>query len=558
MLTDMEVRDRLTALLNLPHEMECLEFKEARNSFSSEELGKYFSALSNEANIRGEASAWLVFGVMDKPRTICGSHYRLDPVSLNSLKHEIAQFTGGLTFKNIYVTMPGEKRVILFEIPSALIGVPTSFKGHYFGRDGESLVPLSLHKIESIRRQARPLDWSGEICPEATLNDLDESAIQLARRYFREKNTHKEFSKDIDDWTDAEFLEKCRLTKAGKITKACILLLGRFESAYHLEPAVAQITWKLEGEQHAYEHFGPPFLRTTTDLYARIRNPIQKMDSPRELIPHEFPVYEKSVVLEALHNAVAHQDYTLCSRIVVTEHPDRLVFASAGSFFEGTVADYALSGRTPQRYRNRCLADAMVNMNMIDTMGYGIRKMFQEQRKRFRPMPDFDLSESDSVKVIVYGRVLDPNYTALLMEKADLSLSSVILLDRVQKHLPIALEEANRLRRQKLVEGRFPNIYVAAHVAFVSDEKAAYIRNRAFDDRHYKELVINYLKQYGEATRQEVDHLLSAKLSDILSESQKRNKVRNLLHSMSRKDGTIRNTASGRRSIWVLNLDDKR
>ncbi|MBL7649892.1 MAG: putative DNA binding domain-containing protein [Candidatus Hydrogenedentes bacterium] len=309
MMTNAEVLDKLRDLLGNPHESECLEFKEARSSFSSEEMGKYFSALSNEANLSGESSAWLVFGVIDKSRTVCGSQYRADPVSLHSLKHEVAQFTGGVTFKTIYTTLCDEKRVILFEIPPASTGIPTPYKGHYYGRDGESLVPLSLQKMERIRRGDVPLDWSGEICPNATLEDLDDTALQLARSYFREKNKYKEFSKDTEEWSDAEFLEKCRLTKAGKITRACILLLGRFESAFHLEPAVAQITWKLEGEQRAYEHFGPPFLRTTTELYARVRNPIQKMESPSELIPYEFPVYEKSVILEALHNAVAHQDY---------------------------------------------------------------------------------------------------------------------------------------------------------------------------------------------------------------------------------------------------------
>lgn len=557
MLTETEVRDKLRFLIRHPHETECLEFKEARNSFSSEELGKYFSALSNEANLRGESCGWLVFGVIDKSRTICGSHYRPDPVSLNSLKHEIAQLTGGVTFKNIYTTLCDEKRVILFEIPPASVGIPTPYKGHYYGRDGESLVPLSMQKIESMRRQEAPFDWSGEICPAATLEDLDSAALRLARRYFYEKNKHKEFSKDIDEWTDAEFLEKSRLTKAGKITKACIVLLGRFESAFHLEPGIAQITWKLEGEHRAYEHFGIPFLRATTELYARIRNPIQKMDSPRELIPHEFPMYEKSVILEALHNAVAHQDYALRSRIVVTEHPDRLVFESAGSFFEGDVTDYALSEKTPQRYRNRFLADAMVNMNMIDTMGYGIRMMFQEQRKRFQAMPDFDLSEPDGVKVTVHGRIIDPNYTALLMEKKDLPLQLVILLDNVQKQRPISRDEAGVLRREKLIEGRYPGIYVAAHVASISDDKAAYIRNRAFDDGHYKKLVVNYIKQYGEATRREIDGLLMDKLSDILSEPQKKNKIRNLLSAMSKKDAMIRNTGSGRRSNWVLNLDEK-
>ena len=70
-------------------------------------------------------------------------------------------------------------------------------------------------------------------------------------------------------------------------------------------------------------------------------------------------------------------------------------------------------------------------------------------------------------------------------------------------------------------------------------------------------MVIKYLKKYGKASRQDIDTLLMDKLSDVLSEQQKSNKVRNLLYAMSKRDRTIRNLGSGRRSQWELVLDDK-
>jgi ATP-dependent DNA helicase RecG len=120
---------------------------------------------------------------------------------------------------------------------------------------------------------------------------------------------------------------------------------------------------------------------------------------------------------------------------------DRLTFESAGSFFEGKVNDYTLDHCTPQRYRNRFLADAMVNVNMIDTMGYGIQRRFAEQRNRFHPLPDFSFSQPERVVVTIHGRVIDPNYTALLMEQRELPLRTVILLDRIQKRQPIPKDD---------------------------------------------------------------------------------------------------------------------
>ena len=260
---------------------------------------------------------------------------------------------------------------------------------------------------------------------------------------------------------------------------------------------------------------------STNELYLRIRNTTQKIDIPGHLIPLEVPKYDKWVVLEALHNAIAHQDYSAQARVIITELPDCLLFESVGNFFEGNLDDYTTGGKTPQRYRNRFLADAMVNVNMIDTMGYGIHRMYTEQRKRYYPLPDYDLTKPGKVVVTVYGKIIDPNYTALLMVQKDLPLGEVILLDRIQKHQSVSKNEAKLLRRDKLIEGRYPILYVAAHIASATGNKAQYIKNRAFDDEHYKKLIIKYLAQYGQATRKEIENLLIDKLSDVLDDNQK-------------------------------------
>jgi len=63
-------------------ENEVVEFKQAGNDYSTDEIGKYFSALANEANLRGVEAAWLVFGVNNKTRSVVGSDYRLQPRTL--------------------------------------------------------------------------------------------------------------------------------------------------------------------------------------------------------------------------------------------------------------------------------------------------------------------------------------------------------------------------------------------------------------------------------------------------------------------------------------------
>ena len=135
----------------------------------------------------------------------------------------------------------------------------------------------------------------------------------------------------------------------------------------------------------------------------------------------------------------------------------------------------------PDIYRNPFLAQAMFNLNMIDTIGGGIRRMFQRQKQRFFPLPDYDLSHSERVNVEISGKVLDENYTQMLSSKIDLDLDTVILLDKVQKGIKITPEGHRHLRKQKLTEGRYPNIYISAHLASIIEEKAKYIKYRGLN-----------------------------------------------------------------------------
>ena len=95
------------------------------------------------------------------------------------------------------------------------------------------------------------------------------------------------------------------------------------------------------------------------------------------------------------------------------------------------------------------------------------------------------------------------------------------------------------LKQRKLIEGRKPNYFIAAQVATTIDDKAAYIRNRAFDDAHYKDMITSYLKKFKKGNRSEIENLIIPKLSEVLVEKQKKDKVKNLLQAL-RKDNQIR------------------
>jgi ATP-dependent DNA helicase RecG len=532
-------------------ENEVVEFKEASNSYPTSDIGKYFSALSNEANLKGADSGWLVFGVRNKSRTVVGSDYRVAPEHLQSLKQQVAEGADPTTtFRNIYeITVDGH-RVVLMEIPPAPRGIPIAWQGHYFARAGESLSPLGLAKQDEIRAQTLDSDWSAQVVAGATLDDLDPQAVERARRDFALKHQNRIDAEEVRGWPVATLLDRAKVTQRGQVTRTALLLLGRAESAYLLSPYPAQITWKLVGQETAYEHFGPPFLLSTSQLYQRIRNIQLRLLPDDELLPHEVSKYDQKVVLEALHNCIAHQDYRQNQRIIVTERPDRLVFENAGHFYEGAPEDYVRGDKTPRGYRNPYLVQAMVELNMIDQMGYGIQRMYEMQRRRYLPMPDYEVA-GDAVVMTLYGGVVDPAYTRVLMEHGGLKLADVLALDRVQKGLEVPDEAVRVLKRKGLIEGRRPRYRVSSTVAAASGKKAAYIKTRAFDDQHYADMLMQYLREFGTASRKDVDDLLWDKLSDALDEAQKANKIGNLLSGLRRK-GVIFNAGSKPAPAWKL------
>jgi len=533
-------------------ENEVVDFKNVGDSYSTSDIGKYFSALANEANLRGHERAWLVFGVDNKTRRVVGSEYRVEQDRLHSLKHQIAQGAEpSITLREIHELNHDAGRVVLFEVPMAPRGLPIAWNGHYYARAGESLAHLGLDKLDEMRQQAAASDWSGQVVKGATIQHVDPAALQRARSAFAKKYANRFNADEIKNWSDASFLDRTKLTTDGQITRTALLLVGKETSSHLLSPHPAQLTWKLEGAEQAYEHFGPPFLLATTRLYQKIRNIQLRILPQDELFPVEVAKYDQKIVLEALHNGIAHQDYTRNGRIIVTEQPDRLIFENEGSFFEGQPIDYVAGNKTPRRYRNPFLAQAMTELNMIDTMGYGIHEMYAGQARRYFPLPDFDLGESGVVRMTLHGRVLDPAYSRLLIQKTDLLLDDVFALDRVQKHLPLDNTTVRQLRRAGLIEGRKPNLYVSASVARVSGTKADYIKTRGQDDAFYKKLIIDYIENFGSATRKEVEKLLQDKLSDALTDDQKQVKIGNLLSAM-RRGGTIKNAGSRKASCWVF------
>lgn len=535
-------------------ENEVIEFKRAGKDYDRDKIGQYFSALSNEANLKGLQHGWLVFGVDDKSRTIVGSDYR-DTQGLETLKHEIGlNTTGGITFIDIFEVYDGDKRVVMFMIPAAVVSVPTAWKNHWYGRDGESLGALSIEELDRLRGQSRR-DWSKQIIEGSGIQHLDADAIHIARENYKIKQNREHISAEVDKMSDEQFLTKLKLLVDGKLTNAAMVLLGNPDYDRLLEPP-ARFMWRLYGAGNMvkdYEEFNIPFIAVVDKAYAKVRNLTYRyMPNQLTLFPTEVQQYDSSLLRELLNNCIAHQDYTIGGRVYLDEFDDTIVVTNPGSFLPGDIREVLKPGYTAPYYRNQLLADAMVKLNMIDTVQMGILKVFNIQRSRYFPMPEYNLDSKQKVAVMVYGKILDDNYTRLLYDNDDLSIETVFLLDRIQKRLPLEKAQYQLLRKSGLIEGKIPNVYISAKVAAIVGEKEQYTKNKALDDKFYKEFIVSHLQDFQTCTKSEFMKLLGDKLSDTLNEKQKENKIRYILSSLH-ASGVIERTSDNRRTgAWQL------
>jgi ATP-dependent DNA helicase RecG len=438
-------------------------------------------------------------------------------------------------------------------IPKHQPRTPVYAHGKAWQRLKDVLVEMRPERHAAILREpiARS-DWSAEVVVGATLNDLDAAAMEKAREKFKERKTKEPWYSDIDRWDWPTFLDKAKLTVNGGITRTALLLVGNpTRAAHHLSPHPTQFTWKLDAGEQAYEHFGPPFILTTTELLQRIRNVPQKLFPNNQLLPVSIQKYETLAILEAMHNCIAHQDYERHERILVTETADRLIFENAGAFFEGKAEDYFKGTRTPRRYRNPWLAHAMAEVSMIDTLGYGIHEITESQRKRFLPLPDYRRSTDTHTVLEVLGRPIDEKYSQLLLERRDMDIDTVILLDRVQKHLPISDVAATKLRREGLIEGRKPNLHVSASIAAATETEASYTRAKGATRDQITHFVVEHIKEFDGSTRGKLEELVFPLLPIALTDKQKSDRVKNLLSEMRRK-GLIWPDRAGPGAIWQL------
>lgn len=501
-MTELELQQYL--LREYPQEnarCEWKEFKNLKNSFCGDEKNDVISYVSAIANMDGGD---LVIGVHDKTLEIVGTDtYNYDKQkAILRLTERCVNLSTEDLYIDVFITDDTNRKVWVIHIPKHLPKRPVFAHNKAWQRIEDSLVEMTTERMSTILDEPifSETDWSAQIVSDATIDDLDEVAIAKARMMF--KKVHSRIPEaEVNAWTVETFLSKCGIMKNGGITRAAIILLGKYESAFKLRPAVVQVTWTRRDEKQDvvdYEHFTVPFILTVDEILSKIENLTMREMPGGTLFPDTMKQYDDYTIREALHNCIAHQDYTMQQRINFVENPTYLYYSNAGSFIPGTLEN-ALTNEEPQAYfRNECLCRAMVDFNMIDTVSRGIKKMFNEQWRRHFPMPDYEIdAKNRKVSVRIYGNEINKQYTNLLKTNDSLTLWDCISLDAVQKGRTIHEDVAQNLLNRGLIEGEAPNYTISLGIAKATNQLQGYTKQKGLDKEKMKQMILQYLKNAG-------------------------------------------------------------
>lgn len=473
-------------------EGEGFQFKEAKNRFDFAEAIRCCCALSNCGGGK------LVFGISDKrPRAVVGSSAFEQPE--RTRKGLIEKLKVMVDFQQyIYEG----KRVLVFDVASRPLGMPVQYDGVAWWYEGDSLIPMP----EDIRRriyEETGVDFSGNICTQAKITDLDETAIET----FRTKWIEKSGNKRLTNLSIEQLLRDCEAITDNGITYAALVLFGKKASLGQLLPQ-SEIVFEYRssnasGAASQRENFRMGFFACYDRIWELInlRNDIQHYQEGFFIF--DIPTFNESVVREAILNAVSHRNYQLAGSIFIRQYSDKLVIESPGGLPNGISLDNILDRQIP---RNRRIAEILALCGLVERSGQGMNIIYENCIKEAKQLPDFTGTDDFFVSLSLNGLIIDKKMLSLINqignERLDnLSTADFLTIDALYHERELTSNMLPRLKHlieMGIVEHIGRNKYVLSRSLYTIAGKAGvHTRVVGLDRETNKELIYKHIHDSG-------------------------------------------------------------
>ena len=528
-----------------------VEFKEARNQYNYKNGRKsvlgYIVALANEGGGK------LIFGVRENkqgPNVITGSY--------------AWEGREGKLIEDIYrdkqirvqteVLYEDTHRVLILHVPSRPIGKALKFEDVPLMRIGEDILPMSDDQLYNILQEQEP-DFSATICPDITIDDLDEKAVNKLKETYSKKQDNKQFV----TLSDEQALNDLGLARETGLTFAALILVGKKvaiqkflpQSAVHLEYRNTFTQINFDNRQIFLE----PYFLYIERLWDLINQRNGKVPVQQGPYIFDIPFFNKEVIREAINNAVAHRDYRKASEIVIKQFPNEMHIINPGGFPLGVTLDNLLTvNSTP---RNRLLADVMAKSGVVERAGQGIDKIYYQTISEAKPEPDYSNSDNYQVELRLSSIVEDKAFTLFIhqvqqerKETERLSVLDVMVLNRIRKGVPKESLSSNVLRKLEkdgLVEkhGKTKGVYYTLARAYYefTGEKGKYSKVTDWDESQIFYIILQHLQKFKKAKMNDFVDLFEGRLT--------RKQVRYTIDKLVKKKD-LKRTGEGKGTVYSI------
>lgn len=471
-------------------EGEYVQFKEAKNRFDLGEAAKCCCALANNG---GGA---LVLGITDKrPRSVVGSSAFEQPE--RARMNLIEKLKINVDFQLFYHE---GKRILVFDVMGRPIGLPVQYEGVAWIYEGDTLKPMP----EDVRRriyEESGVDFSGTLCAGATIEDLDDTAIEN----FRAKWIAKSDKKQLATLSKEQLLLDCGAMTDSGITYAALILFGKSSSLSRFLPQAEIIfeyrSSEASGPANQREEFKAGFFACYDRIWELVNLRNDKQHYQEGFFVFDIFTFNERVVREAILNAVSHRNYQFSGSVFVRQYRERLVVESPGGLPFGITLDNILDRQLP---RNRRIAEILSLCGMVERSGQGMNLMFELSIQEAKPLPDFTGTDDYFVSVTLNGLVIDKSMLSVInriSEKCEEMLSTndflvINALCHEQQLTEKMQSRLNRLTEMGIVEHVGRKKYVLARSLYAATGKTGvHTRQVGLDRETNKELLLKHIRQ---------------------------------------------------------------
>nr|CAD5927105.1 ATP-dependent DNA helicase RecG [Planktothrix pseudagardhii] len=509
-----------------PQETLTIEFKSDRNKLSDRDLIEAITCLANTDG--GEL--WL--GVEDDgtPTGLHPDHQMVEGV----IGLVAARTSPALTVQVDRLTIQSVQ-VARILVPQAKGEVATS-NGVYVRRrlrpDGTpECVPMLPHERTSRATTFGLLDASAQPVLGSTLQDFDPIERDRLRQAIQIYGGDRILLDLDDEALDGALGLTSRQSDGSRIpTLTGLLLIGREPALRDLVPTHEFAFQVLAQEAVRFNEFRRfPLLKALDWLETNFRpyNPEEELQIGLFRVP--VPKVDLGAFREAIANALVHRDYHQRGAIHVRLEDEALVISNPGGLVDGVTLANLLT--TEPRPRNPRLADVMKRVGIVERSGRGIDNIYRGLLRYGRTAPDYSRTNTNNVVLSLSTAEADLEFLRLVVEEENkqtrpLPIDSLIALSALRESKRLSADElATRIQRDThqarktleilneagLVQAHgitrsrtytlAPNLYQAA------GNKAEYTRQVGFSDLQNEQLVMNYVKQYGQIKRADVMQL---------------------------------------------------